>query len=103
MANDIRLTGAVLKIVSRFLANPREALSGSDLFRELRIGAGTLYPVLARLETAQWLKSEWEDIDPAVEGRPRRRFYRLTAMGQARAREALQPLQIPSGDLAWNM
>jgi PadR family transcriptional regulator, regulatory protein PadR len=26
-------------------------------------------------------KSRWEDIDPSIEGRPARRYYRLTAEG----------------------
>ena len=30
---------------------------------------GSLYPALHRLEKRGWLKSEWEDIDPAEEGR----------------------------------
>ena len=33
--------------------------------------------ILARLERCGWLESRWEDIEPAEEGRPRRR-YRLS-------------------------
>lgn len=40
---------------------------------------GTLYKALARLERAGLLSSSWEDPDIAAsEGRPRRRFYRVT-------------------------
>jgi DNA-binding PadR family transcriptional regulator len=45
---------------------------------------GTLYKALDRMEKAGLLESEWED--PAVaasEGRPRRRFYEVTAVGEA--------------------
>ena len=35
------------------------------------------------------MQSRWEDIDPKVEGRPARRYYRLTATGAQAARTAL--------------
>lgn len=45
---------------------------------------GTLYKALDRLRKSGLLESEWED--PAIaaqEGRPRRRFYSVTAAGEA--------------------
>ena len=43
---------------------------------------GTLYKALGRLEAAGFLESRWEDPEiAAVEGRPRRRLYTLTAAG----------------------
>lgn len=40
---------------------------------------GTLYRALDRLERAGYLESRWEDpLSAAADGRPRRRFYRLT-------------------------
>jgi PadR family transcriptional regulator len=51
---------------------------------------GTLYKALERLERAGCLASRWEDPDYAAEAsRPRRRLYRLTAVGQAALAEAL--------------
>ena len=45
---------------------------------------GTLYKALDRLERAGHLESRWEDPDYAAEAaRPRRRLYRLTAVGEA--------------------
>lgn len=45
---------------------------------------GTLYRALARMEQAGLLASHWEDADAAVEaGRPRRRLYRVTGLGEA--------------------
>lgn len=41
---------------------------------------GTLYKALARLEAARLLSSRWED--PAPEGRPRRRLYTVTGLGE---------------------
>ena len=44
---------------------------------------GTLYKALDRLERAGLLESRWEDpLIGADEGRPRRRFYRLTFAGE---------------------
>jgi DNA-binding PadR family transcriptional regulator len=51
--------------------------------------SGTVHPILARFERIGWLDSRWEDIDPAVAGRPARRYYRLTAHGAEAARQAL--------------
>jgi DNA-binding PadR family transcriptional regulator len=58
--------------------------------------------MLARLETAGWLTSEWEAIDPREAGRPRRRYYKLTALGQNNARAALAELQVAAGEWVWN-
>jgi PadR family transcriptional regulator PadR len=49
---------------------------------------GSVYPILARLEQAGWLESDWETENPEV-GRPRRRFYRLTGDGASNARSLL--------------
>ena len=45
---------------------------------------GTLYKALDRLQKSGLLESDWEDpLVAAQEGRPRRRFYHVTAAGQA--------------------
>ena len=62
---------------------------GLDIAEKAGLKSGSLYPILGRLEDRGWLASRWEDIDPAAEGRPRRRYYRLTADGYSLAREAL--------------
>ena len=50
---------------------------------------GTLYRALERLEAAGLLESELEDADAAAaENRPRRRLYRVTALGQRAHAEA---------------
>jgi PadR family transcriptional regulator, regulatory protein PadR len=50
---------------------------------------GTLYRALARMEQAGLLSSRWEDADLAIaEGRPRRRLYRVTGLGEAALAEA---------------
>jgi len=50
---------------------------------------GTLYKALTRLEREGYLASRWEDPHAAAaDGRPRRRFYRLTVEGEAALSEA---------------
>ncbi|WP_456717206.1 MULTISPECIES: PadR family transcriptional regulator [unclassified Bradyrhizobium] len=68
-------------------------LAGADIARDTGIRSGTLYPMLARLEDAGWLKSEWEKINPQIEGRPKRRIYTMTTVGRKHARAALSELQ----------
>lgn len=102
MADEIRLSGPTLKVLKLMLEKPREGRSGAEISRALGIGSGTLYPLLARLENADWMRSEWEQVDPSEVGRPRKRFYKLTGQGQTRARKALAELQTASGVLAWN-
>jgi len=74
-----------LKALEAFLENPTEELSGADVHKRSGIASGTLYPILLRLESAGWFVSRWESIDPVSAGRPRRRLYRLTRNGLARA------------------
>jgi PadR family transcriptional regulator PadR len=46
-------------------------------------GHGTLYKALQRLEDAGLLASRWEDPNiAAAEGRPRRRLYQVTGVGE---------------------
>ena len=99
---DVRMSGPTLRVLKLLLEKPREGRSGAEISRSLGISSGTLYPLLARLESAKWLNSEWEDVDPAAAGRPRRRFYKLTGQGQTHASRALAELQTAPGVLAWN-
>jgi DNA-binding PadR family transcriptional regulator len=92
MEKKPRLTLASLKVLRVFLESPKQQLAGADIQKLGRVQTGSLYPILLRFEAAGWLDSQWEDIDPKEAGRPRRRFYRLTATGFARANEALRYL-----------
>ena len=57
---------------------------------------GTLYKALGRLADSGMLESRWEDPDEALaEGRPRRRLYRITGLGQRTLLEQA-PAQPPS-------
>lgn len=96
-----RLTLQGLKVLKAFAENPREPLSGADVRRLTGLATGTLYPILLRFEQARWLQSEWEDVDPKEAGRPRRRLYNITPMGQHRVQEEFHGL-MPEGDMAWS-
>jgi PadR family transcriptional regulator PadR len=76
-----------LRALEAFLENPADPLSGADVHKRSGLASGTLYPILLRLESAGWFVSKWESIDPSSAGRPRRRLYRLTPSGLARASE----------------
>jgi DNA-binding PadR family transcriptional regulator len=101
MSDDVRLTQPALKVLRFLTETPREGRSGAEMSKATKVGSGTLYPMLARLEVAGWLTSEWEVIDPSEAGRPRRRFYWLTAVGQNRAHTALIDLQMAAGEPSW--
>lgn len=87
---DIRLTQTTLRVLQVFMVDVSKELSGADIWEKTKIASGSRYPIMARLEDAGWLTSRWEEIDPKDEGRPRRRYYRLTMNGQVWARAALE-------------
>lgn len=71
------------------LGQPDEERYGLSVAREAGLEPGTIYPILVAFETVGWLTSREDDVDVHLEGRPRRRYYRLTADGIVAAREAL--------------
>jgi PadR family transcriptional regulator, regulatory protein PadR len=87
-----RITLPTLQILAAFMANPlRDDWYGRALAQHTGLGSGTVLQALYRLETWGWLESRWEDQAIAArEGRPPRRFYQLTGLGQ---REAVALLQ----------
>jgi PadR family transcriptional regulator PadR len=93
MADRIRITTGVAQVLAALLADPSTPRYGLDLMRATRQPSGTLYPILTRLQDAGWVVAEWEDIDPATEGRPARRYYRLTPDGLATARTEVAALR----------
>jgi DNA-binding PadR family transcriptional regulator len=83
---DVRMTLTVARILREFLSDPSEARYGYDLMQATGFPSGKLYPSLAKLVGAGWLLREEEQIDPAREGRPARRLYRLSDDGIEAAR-----------------
>ena len=99
--NSPRLSGPTLQVLGQFLDNPSEGLSGADIAKQTGLASGTLYPLLMRLESAKWLTSKWEKIDPSREGRPRKRLYEMTSLGASQSRAAFASLVPSSGRLQW--
>ena len=76
-------------VLGVLLHDPTEERYGLEIGEAAGLRSGTVHPILARLEGYGWLASRWEDIDPSDEGRPARRYYKLTAAGVQAARLAL--------------
>lgn len=63
---------------------------GFDIIDTTGLPSGTVYPALSRLERDGYVKSAWEDAAAAREdGRPARRYYRMTAPGTRALGEAV--------------
>jgi PadR family transcriptional regulator PadR len=76
-------------VLHTLLAEPTREMYGLQICSAAGLPSGTIHPILARFETLGWLESRWEDVSPQEEGRPRRRYYRLTHDGAECARTAL--------------
>ena len=84
------MTLQTLAVLQAMLQEPTDPHYGLEIAAAVGFPTGTIYPILARLEQADWVASTWENVDPAEEGRPRRRLYMLTGEGAGKARVALQ-------------
>ena len=82
-----RVTSATLDVLEA-LMGPDEELYGLKIAQNAKRKAGSVYPILARLEEAGWVESAWESGERDERG-PRRRFYRLNPDGLAAARALL--------------
>jgi DNA-binding PadR family transcriptional regulator len=67
----------------------RGAHHGFDILDATGLPSGTVYPILRRLEQDRLARSRWEAARIAQqEQRPPRRYYTLTAAGQALVQDA---------------
>jgi PadR family transcriptional regulator, regulatory protein PadR len=90
-----RMTIPTQRVLEALLAD--DEAYGAEIGAHAHLPSGTVHPILARLEGLGWATSRWEAIDPSSEGRPARRYYRLTADGRDRARAALARAYRPTG------
>lgn len=90
-----RMTLQTQLVLRALLRNPARELYGRELAEETGLMPGTTHPILLRLEGEGWVTSYKEDIDPHVEKRPARRYYRLTATGATQASAALTTARRP--------
>ncbi|HEX5495387.1 MAG TPA: helix-turn-helix transcriptional regulator [Mycobacteriales bacterium] len=90
MTKGPRMTLQTQLTLRAMLEKPTQARYGLELCELTGLPSGTIYPIVTRLEQAGWLESFWESPEQHVtEGRPRRRYYRLTERGAELARQAL--------------
>jgi PadR family transcriptional regulator PadR len=90
-----RITLPTQLVLRAMLDDPDAEQYGLQIQDAAGLPSGTVHPILARLEAAGWATSRWEDVDPRVEGRPARRYYRLTGHGVEEARTALARVYRP--------
>jgi PadR family transcriptional regulator PadR len=83
------MTQTTQAVLRALLDRRSEDVYGLEICGATGLPSGTVHPILARFEALGWLASSWEEVDPREKGRPRRRYYRLTADGAALASDAL--------------
>src|SRR2546422_38558 len=88
-----QMTRNTERVLAEFLRDPTKPRYGLEISKGGGLSRRTIYPILARLEAAGWIASEWEQIDPSVERRPARRYYKLTAEGERVAHAAVYETQ----------
>ncbi|MEH1130171.1 PadR family transcriptional regulator [Micromonospora sp. CPCC 206061] len=89
---SLKMTMQTRTVLRALLSAPGQEVYGLEIVEATGLPPGTIYPILARLESAGWIESRWEDVDQHAVGRPRRRYYRFVAGpvdGAAAARLAL--------------
>jgi len=79
-----RVTDATLDVLEA-LIDSVDPVWGLRLVKSTGRPAGSVYPILERLERTGWVESAWDE-DAARSG-PRRRLYRVTTDGAAQARQ----------------
>jgi PadR family transcriptional regulator PadR len=72
-----RMTLPTQLVLRTLMEDATQERYGLEICALAGLPSGTIHPILARLEKVGWLRSRWEEIDPAAEGRPRRRYYSL--------------------------
>lgn len=98
-ADDAKLGYHGALILSAFAAG---ACYGLEVMDRTGLSSGTVYPALRRLERTGLLEARWEDAAQAHgNGRPARRYYRVTAEGRAALAEARERIRARQRALGW--
>lgn len=77
-----RVTPATLDVLAALLDDDGPVW-GMKVIKDSGRLAGTVYPILGRLESDCWVTSRWDD-DESRHG-PRRRYYELSSRGREEA------------------
>lgn len=73
---------------------------GFDIMETTGLPSGTVYPVLARLERAELVRSRWEAAATARrDKRPPRRYYEISALGRRTLAQAVEHYRTLGGQL----
>jgi DNA-binding PadR family transcriptional regulator len=83
MARPRRLSHQALDVLRALAEEPEQWRYGYELSAQLRLPAGSLYPILTRLADRGLLEAAWEATPPP--GRPPRHMYRITVAGEETA------------------
>jgi DNA-binding MarR family transcriptional regulator len=86
----MRITHQTRLLFQAFLDAPGDETWGFELSRASGLSAGTIYPMLRRLEDQGLIVSRWEQINESQCKRRRRRYYRLSGEGKQVARKETQ-------------
>ena len=86
----------------RILGAIRDGVAyGLDIVQQTGMPSGTVYPTLGRLKKRGYVTSRWERQEVAErEGRPRRRYYELTAEGRTALAEGVSRMASLASELA---
>ena len=89
-----RVTAPTLEVLDALLTAD-EPTWGLLVIKATGRQAGTVYPILERLEQLGWIRSSWDD--DAERSGPRRRLYEFTGDGAvaARRRRSRSPCVLP--------
>ena len=77
----MRVTSALIQVAAAIMDNGDQRLWGYELSRQAGVRSGVLYPIMHRMLDEGWLTDGWEALDPSVDKRPPRRYYKLTEKG----------------------
>jgi DNA-binding PadR family transcriptional regulator len=91
------ITYDTMRVLREFLV-VGEPLCGATIARSLKIGTGTLYPMLHRMKAAGWIEHH-ASLTPPNE--PTSHYYVLTKNGRLHFLEKLCRLTIP--DYLWKV
>lgn len=84
-----RITQPTLDVLNVLLHHEHDETYGWRIAIKARQNRVTVYKILQRLAAAGWVTDQW-DPNPDNPNRPRKRYYRLTPAGAAKAHELLQ-------------
>lgn len=94
---ELRSTMSLRMVLSKMLDGP---VYGLRLAKDLGMETATAYGILARLEHRNLASSALEELtreEKSAMGRPARKMYELTELGEVRAREMLADKPLPLG------